>query len=120
MAWSIWLLQTNGHVFSEFERLVNDRLAVNPKARISADMVLHVIRWNTDVRAEGDIPSINNNASSLFSRLHIARYPHHAGNFETRRSWVDDLSASDLSRLTFLAARVKPANPVTPLFGGRP
>lgn len=117
--WSEWLLRVNGHVFWEFERLVGERLRQRPNARISADMVLHVIRWNTDVREDGDIPAINNNASSLFSRLYIARHPLAERNFELRRSWVDDLSPSDLSRLTFLASRVRPVE-TTPLFGSRP
>lgn len=119
LGWSIWLMNTNGHVYSEFERLVGERLRQRPNARISADMVLHVIRWNTDVREDGDIPAINNNASSLFARLYIARHPSAERNFEKRRSWVDDLSPSDLSRLTFLASRVRPVE-TTPLFGSRP
>lgn len=118
LGWSIHWLSTSGQVYAEFERLVDERLRANPKARISADMVLHVIRWNTDVRADNDVVAINNSSSSLCARLYIARHPHRAGNFETRRSWVDDLSPSDLSRLTFLAARVRPAEPATPLFGG--
>lgn len=119
LGWSIHWLSTSGQVYAEFERLVTERLRQRPDARISADMVLHVIRWNTDVRADNDVVSINNSSSSLCARLYIARHPLAERNFELRRSWVDDLSPSDLSRLTFLASRVRPVE-TTPLFGSRP
>ena len=118
-AWGDWWIETNGHIFREFERLVTDRLQQRPDARISADMVLHVIRWNTDIRGEGEPVSINNNASSLCARLYIALYPAAARNFEIRRSWIDDLRPSDWSNLTFKASRVKKPVDLGPLFGGR-
>lgn len=118
-AWGNWWIETNGHVFHEFERLVTERLKHRPNDRISADMVLHVIRWNTDVRGENDTVSINNNASSLCARLHIALHPAAARNFEVRRSWVDDLRPGDWSALVFKASRAKKPVDLGPLFGGR-
>lgn len=120
LGWSQWWLRENGHVYLEFERLVTERLRQRPAARISADQVLHVIRWETDVRADGDVVSANNNATSLCARLYVHAHPHAKGNFETRRSWIDDLSPADWSRLTFAATRIPKPAPVTPLFGSRP
>lgn len=119
LEWAVWYLRENGHLYSAFRDELDKRLSQYPSARVSADAVMHHIRWVTPHKATGDLVSVNSNAVSLFARLYIAERPARSGNFETRRSWVDDLSPSDLSRLTFLAARVRPADPVTPLFGGR-
>ena len=118
-AWALHWIRTSGQVYKEFERLVDERLAQRPTDRISADMVLHVIRWNTDVRSTDDTVAVNNSASSLCARLYIARRPHAKANFELRRSWVDDLRPADWSSLTFAASRIKAPPNLGPLFGGR-
>jgi len=49
----------------------------------SADAILHSIRFNTVIRGGKDF-KINNNYSSMYSRMFTANYPEHTGFFEQR------------------------------------
>lgn len=97
--WCAWLLSTNGHLYQEFRRLVDEMLRANPTARLSADQVCHVMRWNAQLRSEGDFFKVNNNASALFARLYLVERPHARGVFETRRSALDDLPPGEWERV---------------------
>lgn len=91
--WGAWYVVHGAHVYGEFRRLCLDMLGARPATRLSADQVLHVVRWNSQLRAEGDLVAINNNASALFARLFVAEFPRYAEVFERRRSVWDDLTA---------------------------
>lgn len=97
--WCAWLLTTNGHLFVEFRRLVDDMLSRQPTARLSADQVCHVMRWNAQLRSEGDLFKVNNNAAALFARLYVVERPWAAGVFETRRSKLDELTQGEWDRI---------------------
>lgn len=97
--WCAWLLTTNGHLYVEFRRLVDEMLRANPSARLSADQVCHVMRWNAQLRSEGDFFKVNNNASALFARLYALERPQARGVFETRRSALDDLPLEEWERV---------------------
>lgn len=94
LAWAIHWLTTNRGIYMEFERLVTERIAAQPDARISADAVLHVVRWNTGLREDGSTWKVNNSASSLCARVLIGRNPDAKRHFELRHSWLDDLTPS--------------------------
>jgi hypothetical protein len=49
----------------------------------SADGILHAIRWNTALRGS-DERKINNNYSSMYSRMFTSNYPEHKEFFEQR------------------------------------
>lgn len=90
--WAVWYLKNNGHIYRAFRHEVLTMLRARPGIRLSADQVLHVIRWNSILAAEGDFVAINNNLSSLFARLLIEEHPEHEGVFTRRHSVWDDLT----------------------------
>jgi hypothetical protein len=111
LAWAIWYLKENAHVYKEFRKIVNNALAVSPRMKISTDQVLHVIRWNSAVAADGDTFAVNDHCGSLFTRLYIEEYPHRERHFYTRRSWLDRLTEAEREQLmlAFEPIRTRPA-----------
>lgn len=97
--WCAWLLTTNGHLYVEFRRLVDEMLARRPDAKLSADQVCHVMRWNAQLRSEGDFFKVNNNAAALFARLYTLERPQARDAFAFRRSYFDTFSAAELERV---------------------
>lgn len=93
--WGAWYIVHGSHVYSAFRRLCLEMLRHRPTTKLSADQVLHVVRWNSQLRADGDVVAVNNNASALFARLFVAEFSQHAGVFETRRSVWDDLDLGE-------------------------
>lgn len=100
-AWATSVLTRHPHVYAEFRHLVDDRLRQRPHARLSADMVLHVVRWNTSV-GMGVPFKANNNACALYARV----YARERGvqPFEMRTSALDDISEDGWAALLELAA----------------
>lgn len=101
--WCLWYLRKNGHIYRAFRKEVDDRLARYPRSRVSADAVLHYIRWNTPINAEGDLFSINDHASALFARIYLVERPQHAERFELRRSFLDYLTRDQVDELLVAA-----------------
>lgn len=99
VAWAVWFLTENGQVYKAFRRLCDERLAVNPEARIGSKQVVEVLRWFTPIRSSGDVAKINNNATSLLARLYILERPHHKDAFTTRKSIWDSLGKEDNERI---------------------
>lgn len=99
VSWACWYLSNNPHVYRTFRRLCDDALKRNPHAIISADMVLHVIRWETSIKGAGDVFRINNLASALFSRLYALDRPKRKGCFRIRKSIFDMLTPDEERRL---------------------
>jgi hypothetical protein len=63
----------------------------------SSDMVLHRIRWETAVKTVSPVPlKINNNFSSLYSRLSAQSYPEHSEFFLTRKRISENKPAYDV------------------------
>lgn len=99
VAWACWYLSTNGHLYRAFRRLADAGLAAAPHARLSADQLLHVIRWQARLRARGDLVAINDHASALFARLYLEEHPERERVFVRRRSLFDDLTDEQWARL---------------------
>jgi hypothetical protein len=53
------------------------------RKHFSADAILHTIRFNTAIRGGKDF-KINNNYSSMYSRMFTSNYPEHKEFFEQR------------------------------------
>src|SRR4051812_8582950 len=64
---------------------------------LSADMVLHRIRWETYIETIDPDPSgfkINNNYAAFYGRLFMRDFPAYAGFFRTRSSVADERQAA--------------------------
>ena len=63
---------------------------------LSADMVLHRIRWETYIETVDPDPGgfkINNNYSAFYGRLFMREFPQYDGFFRTRESVADGAAA---------------------------
>lgn len=95
--WACWYLRENPQVYREFRRLCDDARKRNPDIVLSADMVMHVIRWNTATRAYGDTFHVNDHATALFARLYKLERPE--AKFRSRKSIFDMLTPAEERRL---------------------
>jgi hypothetical protein len=105
LRWCHWYMRTNGHLYVAFRAEVDARLRRYPEARISADAVMHYLRWATPLNARGDLYKINSNAAPLFARVYLAERPQHVERMSLRRSILDDLSATELHAMAHAAWR---------------
>ena len=63
----------------------------------SSDMILHRIRWETAVKVNtSEVVKINNNFSSLYSRLFSQSYPEHGDFFMQRKRISENKPAYDV------------------------
>ena len=98
LLWAVWHLEKHPEIYRKFRELADKYLQNRPGGVLSADMILHVIRYNTGLSATGDVYKLNNNLTPLFARLYQLERP--SAPVKTRRSWLDDLSESDAARLS--------------------
>ena len=72
----------NPEIWEEFKRVTFELIKAGRK-HYSADGILHAIRFNTAIRGN-DERKINNNYSSMYSRMFTANFPEHKDFFEQR------------------------------------
>ena len=72
----------NPEIWNMFKELTFQLIKAGRK-HYSADGILHAIRWNTALRGS-DERKINNNYSSMYSRMFTSNYPEHKEFFEQR------------------------------------
>lgn len=72
----------NPEIWEEFKRVTFELIKAGRK-HYSADGILHAIRFNTAIRGGKDF-KINNNYSSMYSRMFTANFPEHKDFFEQR------------------------------------
>lgn len=89
LAWCIWYLQTNPHVYVAYRQLADDYRKDDPKRVCSSDLFFSVLRYMSVVRAWGDDYSLNNNAKAIFARLY--QLERHDAQFDNRKSWIDEI-----------------------------
>ena len=58
----------NPTVYEEFSRLAHGMLYSGRK-KYSVDALIHVIRWNIDIKTNGETFKIDNNIRSIYGRL---------------------------------------------------
>ena len=110
VGYAVWLLDVNPKLYFEYRRRVEERLKLNPTARIGSKQVIEIMRWFSDAHAEGDVAKINNNCTSLFARLYVLEHPEHEGAFTTRKSVWDSLSKADNERLMLAFEKIRRRN----------
>ena len=95
----IWILEHSGELYKAFRAEADKGLRQNPQMTLSADRILHVIRWDTDLRGEGDTFKVNDHCSALFARLYVLERPQYADKFRNRKSFLDSLTQDEEERL---------------------
>ena len=73
----------NPEIWDQFKEATFALIKVGRK-HFSADAILHSIRFNTVLRGGTDF-KINNNYSSMYSRLFTANFPEYKDFFEQRK-----------------------------------
>jgi hypothetical protein len=72
----------NPEIWEKFKELTFQLIKAGRK-HFSADAILHTIRFNTAIRGGQDY-KLNNNYSSMYSRLFTSNFPEHKDFFEQR------------------------------------
>ena len=70
-------------IWREFERLAL-RVWETGRRKYSAQTIMHVIRWNSDIERGQEEFDINNNYIAYYSRMLMYQYPEAVGFFEIR------------------------------------
>lgn len=73
----------NPHVYQEFDKLARQMRKTGRK-RYSSKMIINVLRWNMDLRTEGDEFKINDRFQSIYGRLFVYNNPEYEDFFEFR------------------------------------
>ena len=77
-------LRDNKSIYQSFEKKA--RMMAGLRKRYSARAIIHVIRWETDLREKDVTFKCNNNYTPWMARLFMERNPQYDGFFETRRA----------------------------------
>jgi len=72
----------NPDIWNHFKKATFALIKVG-RQHFSADAILHSIRFNTAIRGGKDF-KINNNYSSMYSRMFTSNFPEHKDFFEQR------------------------------------
>lgn len=92
VAWCVWLLTENPDLYRAYRDAADELFRRNPNAkRVSSDMILHHVRFETLAAGHGDAFKANNNCSPLFARIYRFERPQHKDAFELRDSFLDHL-----------------------------
>lgn len=81
-------LADNPHVWQAFVKFTMEAICAGHK-RLSAELVVNRIRWETLIREKSGEFKINNDLKPFFARKFMADYPEYQGFFELRRSKAD-------------------------------
>lgn len=73
----------NPHVYEEFKRLALEMAATGRK-KYSSKCLINVLRWNMDLRTNGDVFKINDKFQSIYGRMFVHNHPEFADFFEFR------------------------------------
>ena len=73
----------NPEVYRLFNRFAHEAI-VSGHARMSADLILHRIRWYTMVETVGDTFKVNDHWTSRYARMWMERNPDYPNFFELR------------------------------------
>lgn len=74
----------NPRVYTIFKQLVYNAMRLG-KTKLSAKMVIEVVRWNYEMEMKGDEKfKINNNFTSRYARLFIKDHPQYDKMFDLR------------------------------------
>lgn len=74
----------NPLVYYFFKLFTFEEIA-NGQTRFSADLIMHKVRKEKQIRTKNKKFKINNDYVALYARMFMKDYPQHKGVFETRR-----------------------------------
>lgn len=77
-----WLFE-HWTIYEEFERMALSSIR-RGRHRLSAKLIFELIRWNSEMREDGEPYKLNNVFSASCARLFDHLNPQHAGYFEFR------------------------------------
>lgn len=97
LAYYVWHLREYPQIYKAFRHWCDQYRAPKPDRHVSADMICHVIRYQTGLKAGGDQFDINNNLTPLFARLYTLERP--LANFGNRKSWLDILQPDEWQQI---------------------
>ena len=83
--------EANPEVYQMFERFTFDAI-YRGHERLSAEMIINRIRWETKVITTDNDYKINNNYKPFYSRLFLEQHPQHKDFFQLRHSAADNQS----------------------------
>ena len=73
----------NPDVYQGFKNLAFE-MKNTGRTRYSAQAIIYVLRWESDLKTTGDVFKINNDFTSIYSRLMCHHYPEFRNFFELR------------------------------------
>lgn len=73
----------NPHIYEEFGKLARQMKATGRK-KYSSKAIINVLRWNMDLRSQGDVFKINDKFQSIYGRLFAYHNPEFLEFFEFR------------------------------------
>ncbi len=82
--------RANPEVYRLFERFTQEAIDAGHE-RLSADMIMHRVRWETNVATKGAgfeggrRLKINNNLVAYYARLYMLQHPDRRGFFQLRK-----------------------------------
>lgn len=80
-------LESNMHIYNEFERYAFDIKLHGKREYYSARMIIHRLRWDTLFREGASEFKINNNCTPYLARLAMLANPSLMGLFKLRAPW---------------------------------
>jgi hypothetical protein len=95
VAWACWTLENHPHIYERFESIALGALVEKPDRKLSANQIMHVIRWETSLTAEGDTFKINDHAAPLYARMFVQKHKRYEGCFRNRKSIFDMLTEEE-------------------------
>jgi hypothetical protein len=80
----IFFHEGNPHVYASFKSHAYQMKSTG-KQRYSAQAIIYVLRWEYDLKTQGDVFEINNDFTSIYARLLCIEDPAFLHFFELRR-----------------------------------
>lgn len=100
LAYYTWHLLRHPEMYAAFRRYTDQYRAVDESRRVSADMICHVLRFHTGLRATDDTFAVNNVLTPLYARLYRHQRP--GANVPIRASQLDALTPEEWQSLLIL------------------
>jgi hypothetical protein len=85
--WFEYYDEKNPQIYEFFKKYTLTAIRKGHK-NLSAEFIFNAIRWESDVKAEGEF-KINNNAKPFYARKFMKEFPHYNGFFRKRHSKAD-------------------------------
>lgn len=105
LAYYIWHLEQHPEMYQAFRQYADAYRVGAPRRRLSADMICHVMRYQSALKAGDDIFQVNNVLTPLYARLYLLERPDAV--IDTRPSQLDALLPEERAQLLAAFAPLK-------------